>query len=48
MVTEGVIAADIARNRNIKKSHVSYYIKNATNVGYVRQATRDAFQFLSS
>jgi hypothetical protein len=46
MVTEGVIAADIARNLNIKKSHVSYYIKNATNLGYVRQATRDAFSLI--
>jgi DNA-binding MarR family transcriptional regulator len=45
LIKQGTIASDIARRLNMKKSHVSYYITKAKNLGYLKQVTRDAFAF---
>ena len=46
LIKEGFVATDIARKLNLKKSHVSYYIKKAKTMGFVNQVTRDVFSVL--
>lgn len=47
LVREGHIAAGISRILDMNKSHVSYYITKAKNLGYVEQTLRDAFALLT-
>ena len=46
MVKQGIIAADIARTLNLKKSHVSYYVTKAKKQGYLKEVVRDAFAII--
>ncbi|MGI0023039.1 MAG: hypothetical protein ACRD9Q_09285 [Nitrososphaeraceae archaeon] len=43
MIKEGFIAVDIARALHMEKSHVTYYIKKAKKIGYVKEIMRDVF-----
>jgi hypothetical protein len=47
MIKEGIIAAEIARILDFKRSHISYYISKARELGYVKAAKRDVFVDLS-
>ena len=38
--------SDIAKALSIHKSHVSYYIRKAKNLGYVKESPRSAFKIL--
>jgi predicted transcriptional regulator len=44
MINEGYIPSTIALRLDIKKSHVSYYIKKAKNSDYVREIFQDTFK----
>jgi DNA-binding MarR family transcriptional regulator len=46
MIDLGVILSDIAEALNIHKSHVSYYIRRAEDLGYVKESPRSAFKIL--
>lgn len=43
MVKVGKIAADIAKDLGMPKSHVFYYLKKGREMGYLKQVMRDAF-----
>jgi predicted transcriptional regulator len=43
LVQNGIIAVKIARQLNMNKSNVAYYIKKAKQLGYVKQPMRDTF-----
>jgi DNA-binding MarR family transcriptional regulator len=46
MINSGVISSDIAKSLNIRKSHVTYYIRKAKDLGYVKESPRSAFKIL--
>jgi DNA-binding MarR family transcriptional regulator len=46
LIKQGTIASDIAKQLNMKKSHVSYYFTKARNLGYLKKVTRDAFTLI--
>jgi predicted transcriptional regulator len=46
MIKEGLIAVDIARNLNLKKSHVSYYVSKGKKNGLIKEAVKDAVTVL--
>ena len=43
MINQGIICSDIAKNLNISKSHVSYYISKAKKKNLVKEILRDTF-----
>lgn len=46
MINEGVIAADIAKSLDIKKPHISYYIRKGKDNGFIKETFRDVFKVL--
>jgi predicted transcriptional regulator len=46
MIKEGLIAVEIARNLNLKKSHVSYYVSKGKKNGLIKEAVKDAVTVL--
>ncbi len=46
MINLGLYAAQIARRMDMKKSHISYYIKKLKHLGYVKETVRDVHLFL--
>ena len=46
LINEGLIQGHIAKDLDIKSSHVAYYIKKAKNMGYVRSSLKDAVVIL--
>jgi hypothetical protein len=46
MIDSGVILSGIAKSLNIRKSHVTYYIRKAKDLGYVKESPRSAFKIL--
>jgi predicted transcriptional regulator len=46
MMDSGVILSGIAKSLNIRKSHVTYYIRKAKDLGYVKESPRSAFKIL--
>ena len=46
MIDSGVILSDIAKTLKLHKSHVSYYIRRAEDLGYVKESPRSAFKIL--
>jgi DNA-binding MarR family transcriptional regulator len=46
MIDSGVISSDIAKSLNKRKSHVTYYIRKAKDLGYVKESPRSAFKIL--
>jgi DNA-binding MarR family transcriptional regulator len=46
MIDSGVISSDIAKSLNLPKPHVTYYIRKAKDLGYVKESPRSAFKIL--
>lgn len=46
MIDSGIILSNIAKALNIHKSHASYYIHRAVDLGYVRENPRSSFKIL--
>jgi hypothetical protein len=46
MIDSGVISSDIAKSLNIHKSHVTYYIRKAKDLGYLKECSRSVFEIL--
>ena len=46
MIDSGVILSGIAKSLNIRKSHVTYYVRKAKDLGYVKESPRSAFKIL--
>jgi Mn-dependent DtxR family transcriptional regulator len=46
MIEDGITLTEIAHALNIKKSHVSYYLKRAKQMGYVKECCRDKIKIL--
>lgn len=46
MIDSGVILSDIAKTLNLHKSRVSYYVRKAESLGYVKESPRSAFKIL--
>ena len=46
LIKEAIIATNIARDLNLKKSHVSYYVTKAKKEGYLKEVKRDAFAII--
>jgi predicted transcriptional regulator len=46
MIDSGVILSGIAKSPNIRKSHVTYYIRKAMDLGYVKESPRSVFKIL--
>jgi DNA-binding MarR family transcriptional regulator len=46
MINYGITLTEIAHVLNIKKSHVSYYLKRAKQMGYVKECFRDKIKIL--
>jgi predicted transcriptional regulator len=46
MINNGMSMTEIAYTLNIKKSHVSYYLKKAKQKGYVKECFRDKIKIL--
>jgi hypothetical protein len=46
MIDSGNTLSDIAKSLNIHKSHVSYYIRRAKDLGYVKESPRSTFKIL--
>lgn len=44
MIDSGIILSDISKELNIQKSHVSYYICRAKDLGFIKEGTRSAFK----
>ena len=43
MIKEGKIEADIARELNLNRSHICYYVGKANKLGFVEKSKRDVF-----
>ena len=46
MINDGITLTEIAHVLNIKKSHLSYYLKRAKQMGYVKECCRDKIKIL--
>jgi hypothetical protein len=46
MIDSGVILSGIAKALSIHKSHVSYYIRKAKDLSYVKESPQSAFKIL--
>jgi predicted transcriptional regulator len=46
MIDSGTILSAIAKSLNMDGSHVSYYIRKAKDLGYVKESPRSAFKIL--
>lgn len=46
LINEGLIQGHIAKDLDIKSSHVAYYIRKAKNMGYVRSSVKDVVVIL--
>jgi DNA-binding MarR family transcriptional regulator len=46
MIKDGMSMTEIAHALNIEKSHVSYYVKRAKEIGYVKESFRDRIKIL--
>src|SRR5919201_715453 len=46
LINEVLIQEQIAKELDIESSHVSYYIKRAKNMGYVKSSAKDAIVIL--
>jgi predicted transcriptional regulator len=44
MINERFIAAEIAKTLNQSKSLISYYIRKAKTLGYIKENSRDTFK----
>ena len=46
MIDDGITLTEIAHALNIEKSHVSYYVKRAKEIGYVNECFLDKIKIL--